>query len=321
MSVYRCKNCGQLVEPERNKTCPACKAELAGNMVKVASTDEIKKAAKVKKTVAVILASLVALVLLGFVFCYWLPKLNDQKAKQRENEFAANTSSSETVSDKASLQSNSGKLAYKENTYFIYSNNINFSESINKAINDGVFGSADKNKLLTFVAVEYETGDVWLREGDPYCHVFFAPAEKFMIDDLQYRLLVPIYDIGGISASLLPNSQATLNNEFYALSGSQYYTKVFEMYELLKERLLGGEEIEALIIDKKDDKELSLQNITVRFEFDEYSVIQTAEGLVYETANGTRYSHYIEIPHRLYLNPIELTGKTTLNSEVKIEQP
>lgn len=84
---------------------------------------------------------------------------------------------------------------------------------------------------MTFVASEYENGDVWLRLGDPYGSLLFAPTETIDIEGNRRQLLIPILDPVDLATAMLPNSSYIMNNGDFDLNENEYEVKKQKAYE------------------------------------------------------------------------------------------
>ena len=315
--IYRCKNCGQRIVPEVNTICPVCKTALAGNIEKDTSSDKVKKS----KTPLVLLL-LTVLVVGGLYFSGYGQKI----LNRLKNDFPkdVDTIISEIDVDQAPIgisnsNPSSTKLAYYVDTYFIYFDQMEFGESIAKIIESMKSLMVNENGILTLVSSEYENGDVWLRLGDPYGTMLFAPTEVVEIEGSRRQLLIPILDTVDYVSAMLPNSSYLVNNGDFDLDGKGYEVKKKKVYELLEKQILGEEEIDAFVIVNKTYDQLTLQNIHLKYSFEEYSKIQTENGIVYEDASGKRYSNYIELPHSIIIDQEKSKGITELYSEIKIQ--
>ena len=75
--------------------------------------------------------------------------------------------------------------------------------------------------------------------------------------------------------------------------------------------------VPALRVDSSDGKEIHVSFVYLRFHFDEYKKIQTADGVIYEDAAGNRHESIINIPHTIEEFP---TGDTEVwGTEVVLE--
>ena len=71
-----------------------------------------------------------------------------------------------------------------------------------------------------------------------------------------------------------------------------------------------------LMLKEMDDTHIVLSSVNLYYSFDEYTKIQTSDGIKYQTSDGNRYSSLLDVPHTI---DVEETGEvTTLYSEIEI---
>ena len=71
-----------------------------------------------------------------------------------------------------------------------------------------------------------------------------------------------------------------------------------------------------IILKEMDDSHIVIEKVNLTYHFDEYSKLQTGEGIRYQTSDGTRYELLLDVPHTV---DIEETGEVlTLYSELEI---
>ena len=127
--IYRCKCCGQLVNPERNKVCPSCKCELFGNMTKDTSRPVKEKPVKYRKPlsfwkivgiVALVwfLWNIVMPIIITLIIALPLSNASKQQAKELNLDMTGITND----------VTKNGAYPFEAKKYFAYSDKSNFNE-------------------------------------------------------------------------------------------------------------------------------------------------------------------------------------------------
>ena len=74
---------------------------------------------------------------------------------------------------------------------------------------------------------------------------------------------------------------------------------------------------ELLMLKEMDDSHVVISNVNLIYQFDDYSKIQTSDGIKYQTSDGSRYNSLLNVPHTV---EIEENGEAvTLYSEIEIK--
>jgi len=329
MTIYRCKSCGQLVEPEKNKICPACKADLQNNMTREITTARGNSSHKRRNRAAeMLLRYLIGIVLVCLFFMVALPKyfekqrqkINDtQQTKNISTNINTNAQNTTGISSDASpydvyKANNETKEtvtpapAKPEQIYFIKAVDAAFSDGVKKTL---AIGDGD---IMKFTIKEYRNGDIWINTDK----AVFTPLQKIVIENKEYWLLIPVTH-GDATKAYFPSAYKEDGTGSEDASARIYASKMPNVTAFFKESLTSGTEMEGAIIAKWTDDELCLQNVVFHYEFAKYKTLQTADGIVFETEDGNRYTDYIQIPHSIVFDQEKSTEVTILRSEIEID--
>lgn len=321
MREARCKNCGQLVEPGVNKTCPACHQPLDNNIVFSASSNDRWGGSRTGRKIKTALVRLaVGLIFLYLFFYVFFPKMlnNMQNRTSQSQSTSAGTSAGASVAtdNKGDKQVPSTKTQEEakqevkpEQTYFIRVSDMAFGqETLDK------LGKHDPSDILTFKIKEYLNGDIWINEKT----VVMVPFEKVVMGKKECWLLFLEKHVS-IASQNFPSSYDEAS-PFADTNKKMYDSKKVNIYNYYMDRVLAGEEFEAVYISEWDDNHVALNNIKFHYEFEDYKKIQTADGIVYELADGTRVTDYMQIPHSFVVDKEGSAGTTVLSSEIVLDE-
>ena len=319
MVIYRCKNCGQLVEPERNRICPACRMDLAGNMIKKdlrerrhASNkinDEFSRIGKYIKKITFRFA--IGFLFLIIYFKVFIPNyVENAKNTLAKNQSEISSKTTKTTAENEIQNKTKNKtdsVIKPEQSYFIRAKNLAFSsETLTK------IGEHKDSDILTFKIKEYLNGDIWINEKN----VVFIPLEKVKINEKIGWLLLPETH-SAISSKAFPNAYDETSN-VAGLLKSQYDERRNNIYAYFMNPLMNGEVLDAIFIIGWNSNQLKVLNVKFHYEFDEYKTIQTSDGIVYEFFGGERSSNFMDIPHTIFIDQDDPSGVTTMYSELQL---
>ena len=71
-----------------------------------------------------------------------------------------------------------------------------------------------------------------------------------------------------------------------------------------------------LMVKEMDESHVLIAEVNLTYQFDEYSKIQTSDGVKYQTSDGSRYDSLLNVPHTIEV--VETDESTTLYSELEI---
>lgn len=324
MTIYRCKSCGQLVEPEKNKICPACKAELKNNMVREISTERGNSSHKRRnRSLEKLIRFAIGLLFLWIFFYVFFPATMNKQKQRLDNNTQQNnpventyntqskepekthTSTDESQSVKTSEAITSGK---PEQVYFSKKKDFAFSTNVQKMLEvSGV-------DVYKFTIKEYRNGDIWINTDK----VTFTPFEVITIESNDYWLLLPVTHVEAQKA-YFPTAYVEDGSLLETNSAKVYEGKKPNVFAFFKNKVFEGAEMEGIIITKWTDDELDLQNVTFHYDFGDYKKIQTADGIVYEDADGNRTANYMELPHSIVFDNKKSQDVTVLRSEIVLD--
>lgn len=319
-SIYRCKCCGQLVNPERNKVCPACKAPLRGNIQKEKSQKNPSNFALKEIKRGLIRLGLGLLFL--YVFFYkvipyyfventsivdhYSQKMADAMLEPVKKQVEENQ---EILEEKKNIKTETQKepeeeFGYQTLRYFIKKEDVHFS----KTNQSRMYIPYGNNGILEFSVRTYWNGDVWINGP-----IYFIPFDKTEIDGQEVQLLY------------YSKNQTYLPNIAYADYGrnlSEYKEVQDKILTFYKDVMLNGDKIDALIVKENEKDHVILQNVTVHYEFIPYKKIkvmdQAGDKIVYELEDGTRLDNYLDIPYTLIVDEVS-EEYTTLVDSIEIE--
>ena len=323
-SIYRCKCCGQLVNPERNKVCPACKAPLRGNIQKEKYKNNPSNFALKEIKRGLIRLGLGLLFL--YVFFYkaipyffventsivdhYSQKMADAMLEPMKKQVEENQ---EILEEKKNIKTKTQKepeeeFGYQMLRYFIKKEDVHFS----KTNQSRMYIPYGNNGILEFSVRTYWNGDTWINGP-----IYFVPADKIEIDGKECQLLYH-----SNNKNYLPNGFESLRQ--YGTSLTEYKEILPKILPMYQETMLNGSKIDAIIVKENTKDHVILQNVTVHYEFASHKKIQIMgqEGnkIVYELEDGTRLENYLDVPHKLIVDEIsEETTELVSNIEFEVK--
>lgn len=321
MKEARCKNCGQLVEPGRNIVCPACHQSLENNIVFSAPSRGRAEGSRTRKAVKRLLVRYAVGFIFLIVFFYMVfPKyIENSKNKMKPSQGTVVTDMPQSTTESETKEERKGDQVGREQketveikpeqTYFVRVRDLSFNKDTMSKL--GKHGDSD---ILTFKIKEYLNGDIWINEKN----MVFIPFEKVTIDGVDGWLLLP-----ETHASIATKNFPSAYDEASSIANTlktQYDSKRNNVYAYFMDRVMSGEELEAIFITEWNEEQLSVQNIKYHYSFEEFKKIQTVDGIVYELSDGKRVTEYMEIPHRLDVDQDASLGITIMQSEIVLDE-
>ena len=316
MREARCKNCGQLVEPGVNKTCPACHQPLDNNIVFSASSNDRWGGSRTGRRIKTILVRFAVGLIFLYVFYMIFPKMMSNmqnRVSQSQGTPAGATTATDNKSDKqvpsANAQEDPKQEIKPEQTFFVRVSDLAFGqETLDK------LGKHNPTDILTFKIKEYLNGDVWINEST----VVMVPFEKVVIGKKECWLLFLEKQVS-IASQNFPSAYDEAA-PFVDTKKKIYDSKKVNIYNYYMDKVLAGDEFEAVYLSDWDDDHATLTNIKFHYAFEDYKKIQTADGIVYELADGTRVTDYMQIPHSFVIDQEGPAGTTVLSSEIVLDE-
>ena len=314
MATYRCKNCGQLVEPEQNKICPSCKIELAGNMIKEskketkAAKKSEKKKRKIKRLFIRFAAGLIFLyVFFGILLPKWI-KQKDSPIYEMSNKISdVMVTSIQNQAMTSGTEKGTDDFKRIRKKYYVNKNDV-------KLQNNLYISSTNKTDILEFSVKTYWNGDVWINGP-----IGFVPFGTITIKGTEYPLLYPC-SASVMMQYMLPNCYDDVTE--YCRTKEDYLEAKNKLSSIFHETIYNEKPILAVALLKNAEDEVILQNVTLHYEFAENKKIQIMKNgtstCVYEMADGSRCESYLDIPHELIIDEVS-EDTTILLDSIEIE--